>query len=148
MFILFFFEFNKGFSQSEFEVPYHRLVEFDQEYGLHIEKGDFLMKVAFDEDTLWWQSDKTLLMDASPILQQSDKYVMVQSSDGTYVFFDIREKRLFYLIQWESSHTAFGMGTGSFALQEIVDHMIYRLLNGQSKYDVMSFLIEQSSYEF
>ena len=148
MFILFFFEFNKGFPQSEFEVPYRKLVEFDQEYGLHIEKGDFLMKVAFDEDTLWWQSDKNLPMDASPILQQSDKYVMAQSNDGTYVFFDTREKRLFYLIQWESFHTAFGIGFGSFALQEIVDHMMYRLVNGQSKYDVMSFLIEQSSYEF
>ena len=148
MFILFFFELNKGFSQSEFEVPYRKLVEFDQEYGLHIEKGDFLMKVAFDEDTLWWQSDKNLPMDASPILQQSDKYVMAQSNDGTYVFFDTKDKRLFYLIQWESFYTAFGIGTGSFALQEIVDHMMYRLINGQSKYDVMSFLIEQSSYEF
>lgn len=137
-----------AFGQNKIEIPYTYYYEYDQEYGLHYEKGDYLLTVQYTDDTLSWSADSTYQLDVCHIKKHTDKYIVAQSKDGTYVFYSITDKRLFYLIKWETTYTAYGVGAGSLALRETVGHMMHEIAEGGAIEDVIAFLSKQASYDF
>lgn len=137
-----------GIAQDMIEIPYQEYFEYDQEYGLHREKGNFALSLSWDQDTLKWRSDDALQYDASIIQQETEKYIAALSMDSTYVFYSKNDERLYYLMKWETTYTAYGVGKGAFGLKEMVAHMMQVITNGGHAQDVMTFLREQEDYDF
>lgn len=135
-------------SQQKLAIPYTHYYEYDQEYGLHREKGDFMLTVEYSEDTLRWRSDDLLQVETYPIKKKTGNYVLGQSESGKSIFFNIQDQRLFYITKWETTYSAFGVGKGAFGIRETVTHMMQVLNSGQDEAGVMEFLINQAAYDF
>ncbi|MEM6737781.1 MAG: hypothetical protein AAGC64_12870 [Bacteroidota bacterium] len=137
-----------SYSQSQITIPYSTYYECDQEYGLYREKGEYVLTIEYDEDTLRWRADDAFQLDLCEIKKKTEKYIVGLSADGTRVFYEVADQRFFYLIRWEATYTAYGIGKGSLALRETVSHMIQIIESGGKEEDVLAFLIRQAAYDF
>ncbi|MEM6526057.1 MAG: hypothetical protein AAGF85_06490 [Bacteroidota bacterium] len=146
--IVFIFLSVTSYAQKKESTGYSNYFEYDQEYGLHKEKGDYTLTVEYDNDTLKWQADNNFSTNVCTVDQKTDKYIIAISKDSTSIFYSIADKQLFYLTQWETSYTAYGLGKGSLALRELVTHMIRLINNSKTEEDVIQFLIQQAEYDF
>lgn len=146
-FILFVFSFY-ACGQDKVVIPYDSHLEYDQEYGLHQEDGDYKLIIEYSEDTLRWKSDEAIPPDICHIQKKTSKYIIGVSKDGTYVFYNIQDKRLFYLMKWETTYSTYGVGKGPFALRESVTQMMHVIQSGGNETDVIEFLTRQAEYDF
>lgn len=137
-----------GTAQQLIEIPYKDYYEYDQEYGLHREKEDYLLSLSYHGDTLKWRSDNAFQYDLSIIQEETERYIVGLSKDSTHVFYSKNDQRLYYLIKWETTYTAYGVGKGPFGLQEMVAHMIRVIKKGGGAQDVMAFLVKQEEFDF
>jgi len=135
-------------AQDSIEIPYQVYYEYDQEYGIHREKVNDVLGLQFGNDTLKWRSDDALQYDFSVILRETEKYIVALSRDSTHVFYSKGDKRLFYLMKWETTYTAYGVGNGPFGLKEMVAHMMRVIKRGGNAQEVMMFLVRQEDYDF
>ncbi|MEM9391960.1 MAG: hypothetical protein AAGA02_15890 [Bacteroidota bacterium] len=135
-------------AQNKQNVAYNAYFEYDQEYGLHKEKGDYILSVEYNQDTLKWQADKNFSANTCLIEKRTVKYIIALSEDSTKVFYNLADKQLFYLTKWENSFTAYGIGRGSFTVRELVTHMMRLINTGNTEADVISFLSKQGEYDF
>ncbi|MEM9391584.1 MAG: hypothetical protein AAGA02_13990, partial [Bacteroidota bacterium] len=148
LFILCIFTSVTSYSQKKESTNYNSYFEYDQEYGLHREKGNYTLTVEYNNDTLRWQADKNFSTNVCMVEKKTDKYIIAQSEDDTKVFYSVTDKQLFYLTKWETSFTAYGLGKGSFTVRELVTHMMRLINTGNTEADVISFLSEQGEYDF
>ena len=137
-----------NYAQEKESTYYNTYFEYDQEYGLHKEKGDFTLMVEYNNDMLRWRADKNFSDNVCVVDKKTKKYIIAKSEDATKIFYSIAEQLLFYLTIWETSFTAYGLGKGSFAVREVVGHMIRLINNGKTEADVMAFLSRQAEYDF
>ena len=135
-------------AQNKDNVAYNAYFEYDQEYELHKEKGEYILSVEYNKDTLKWQADKNFSTTTCVIEKITDKYIIALSEDSTKVFYNRADKQLFYLTKWETSFTAYGLGKGSFGIFELVTHKIRLINTGHSEVDVITFLSKQAEYDF
>lgn len=129
-------------------INYKNYYEYDQVYGLHKEKGNYTLVVAYGDDTLKWQADKKFPANTCTIQKITDKYIVALSEDGTKVFYSRSDKRLFYMTRWETSLTAYGFGLGSLGIRESVSQMIRLINQDKSEEEVIAFLSRQAEYDF
>ncbi|MEM9325840.1 MAG: hypothetical protein AAGA85_09295 [Bacteroidota bacterium] len=136
-----------GAAQEAKQISYTQSFEYDQEYGLHREKGQFTLSLTYDGDSLRWQADQRLPEDHCRINERTDQYILATSADGTPVFYNVREQQLFYMMKWETTYTMYGVGAGPLGLRESVQLMMHVLEEGTIA-DVTGFLKKQASYDF
>ncbi|MEM6642822.1 MAG: hypothetical protein AAF616_07580 [Bacteroidota bacterium] len=134
--------------QTLTEIAYSDYYEFDQEYGLHREKADYNLSIYSDEKTLVWKADDSFALDTCMVIKSTRKYVIAQSKDRTKIFYSIADQRIFYLRKWGSTWTVYGLGKGSFGVQELLTQIMHLLKKGGDEGEVMEFLAQQHQYDF
>ncbi|MEM9895799.1 MAG: hypothetical protein AAF789_05475 [Bacteroidota bacterium] len=137
-------------TQGQFRdsVVYSNYFEWDQGYGLHQEKGDFELTVELQGDSLLWSADARFPSNKSLVLSSDRNHIAAFSNDVEMVFYHKREQQLFYLIKWENTYTAYGVGKGELAIEEALERIILLLNKGTGLEGVAEFLERQAVYDF
>ena len=137
-----------GISQDRQEIAYKNYFEFDQEFGLHKERSDFILIVERAHDSIKWKDDKQFGFSSGVILTETKNYLTAQMEDGTNLFYLKADHQIYYLKKWETTYTAYGFGKGSLSLQESVTQMIRLIKSGKTEAEVIDFLSKQAEYDF
>ena len=80
--------------------------------------------------------------------KKTKNYVVGKSLKGNYLFFDIKNKQLYYIDFFMNKYMTAGYGKGGNEIKQKALKMMAMLKKGQSQKDAVQYLIEQSKYEF
>ena len=121
----------------------------DQSLGIREDQGEYTFTVSYDKETFKFKGkESNEIMDSFSILKTTDNYIIGKNSEEEHLFYNIKQKKLYVLINFENYFIVGTWGSESNEFRQTVYNISDMLKNKKSQKDVIQYLIEQSTYDF
>ena len=119
-----------------------------QKFGISSTEESYNLIVSYTNENISFKTRESQNGSSYNIAKKTAKYIIGKTSEGNYLFYDIKRKQLFYIDYFMSRYTTAGYGSPSQETKQKVLKMMEILKDKKSQKDVIQYLITQSEFDF